>query len=222
MSVSVAPDVVCAPEPTPAAPPAVPPKRGLKSSKVMEMDLKTFRAYIRSDPPFSALKNYRRVLDKSIRADQDPELNLKKIKTVEKAMRLHIDSGLKKKRRKPGTGTRVEVKKVYQDNKNNRALNRVGQEFITYKWVDAETEEVPVKLRRRKRRRPQDPDEAGEKRVNLWIESVNEAKKELGAPKWCIIRKNPKDPDNVTPEEELSCKLYARAMEILAKKKSEN
>lgn len=194
-------------------------KRGLKVSKVMEMDIKTFRAYIRSNPPFSAMKNYRKALNKAILEEDETELNLKKIKTLEKAMRIQIDNGITRKRRKAGTGTRVAVTNVYKDNKNNRLLDRVGKEFTTYKWVDAEVEEVPVKLRRRKRRR-KDTDEAGEKRVNLWIESVDQAKKELDAPKWCIIRKAPKNPENITPEDEISCKVYARAIEILAEKKA--
>ena len=120
------------------------------------------------------------------------------------------------KRRKQGTGKRVVVKRKYCDNKNNRLLNRVGQEYESVTYEDCEIEEVPVKLRRRKRRRK--TPEGGEKRVNLWIESVKKAKAELDAPKWCVIRSQVNDPGD--PAQLKGVEVYNRAMEIMKEAKA--
>lgn len=189
--------------------------RGQNVKKVMSMDLKTFRAYIRTNPPFSSLKRYRRELEKRLLADEDREVDSKKIKAVEKAMRVAIDNGQTVKRRKVGSGVRKVVKRTYCDNKNNRLKKRVGQEFEQVVWEDCEFEEVPVKLRRRKRIRK--PSEAGEKRTNLWIDSVKQAKAELDAPAWCVIRRQVNDPGDAAQLK--GVEVYNRAMEIMKAKK---
>ena len=191
--------------------------RGLNVSKVLSMDIKTFRAYIRTNPPFSSLKRYRKELEKRLQTgDSDSEVDMKKIKAVEKAMKVAIENGHSVKRRKPGTGKRTVVKRTYCDNKNNRLKKRVGQEFEQVVWEDCEIEEVPVKLRRRKRRRK--ADEGGEKRTNLWIESVQQAKAELKAPAWCVLRREVNDPGDAS--QAVGVEVYNRAMEIMKAKKA--
>ena len=190
--------------------------RGLNVSKVLSMDIKTFRAYIRTNPPFSSLKRYRRELEKRLQGDDaDTEIDTKKIKTVEKAMKVAIENGQTVKRRKAGTGTRKVIKRTYCDNKNNRLKKRVGEEFEQVVWEDCDIEEVPVKLRRRKRRRKSLPE--GEVRTNLWIDSVKQAKSELDAPKWCVIRREVNDPGDDAQLK--GVEVYKRAMEIMKEKK---
>lgn len=190
--------------------------RGLNVKKVLSMDIKTFRSYIRTNPPYSSLKRYRRELEKRIQKEEDTTIDLKKIKAVEKSMRSAIDGGQTVKRRKAGTGNRVVTKSTYCDNKNNRMLKRVGQEFETVRYEDCEFEEVPLKLRRRKRRRK--APENGEKRVNLWIDCVARAKEEVDAPRWCVIRQKVNDPGDASQLK--GVEVYNRAMELMQEAKA--
>lgn len=191
--------------------------RGITTSKLLLMDIKSFRSHLRKGPKYTTLMRYRRELAAQDSEDEERKvLDNKKLLAVEKTLRNMISEGMKVRRRKSGTGTRKEIEHEYKDTVSNRKLNRVGQKYIRVIYEDYETEERDAVLRRRKRKR--DPN--APKRTNLWIESVQIAKKELNAPAWIVIRKEAKDPEN--EEQKLAVKIYSRAMELMKQKKSES
>jgi hypothetical protein len=191
--------------------------RGITTSKLLAMDIKTFRSHLRKGPKYTTLMRYRRDLANQPSEDEERKLlDKKKLLAVEKTLRTMISEGMKVSRRKAGTGTRTEVEHEYKDTIANRKLNRVGQKYKRVVYEDYETEERDAVLRRRKRKR--DPD--APKKTNLWIESVQIAKQELNAPKWIVIRKEVKDPDS--EDQKLAVKIYNRAMELMRKKKEES
>ena len=136
----------------------------------------------------------------------------KKLQLTEKRMRDIIDSGYVVKKRRHGTGKRVEVEKEYKDTPSNRALNRVCQKYTVVTYENPEFQDVVPKLRRKRKVRTEE--EKKNMKSNLWIESVSQAKTELGAPKWVVIRREAKD-----DSDDIGVKVYKRAMEIMNEKK---
>lgn len=177
--------------------------RSLNSAKVLSLEFKEFKTRI-SDSSYKGLDRYRRILAKA-----DDETAQKKLKLVEKLMRAMIKSGdATLRRRVPGSGTRKEVERQYNDSARNRALDRVGKKYTTIVYEDPEYVEVQAKMRRRKRKR-----EEGEERPrNIWIEAVTQARKQLKVEGFVCVRKEPKDPDSKA--DVLGAKVYARACEI--------
>lgn len=191
--------------------------RGITNSKLLSMDIKSFRSHLRKSPKYSTLMRYRRNLSNIDETDEEKDkLNNKKLLAVEKLLRSMINDGVKISRRKPGSGVRKEVEYEYKDTLSNRKLNRVGEKYTRVVYEDYETEEKDAVLRRRKRKRNSDKP----KKTNLWIESVQIAKQELNAPKWIVIRKEVKDENS--DEQKLAVKIYNRAMELMKSKKDEN
>lgn len=185
--------------------------RPISVTKVLEMDLPTFRAYIRTeDPPFKALQRYA----KTLYYEKD-EVHRKMYKIVSRAMKSKVEGGFLLKRRVQGTGERVEEERVYKDTAVNRKKNRVGERYKYVYYRDPELKEIKPKVRRSKSVKS----DAGEKRVHRWIQSVQEAKSQLReegveVPGWVVLRKEVKQ-----ESDELGVLIYERAMKIMKEKK---
>lgn len=194
----------------------------LNSRTVLAMTRKDFATILStSEPSYNTLNRYRKVLTKSYKEDEDKD-TLRKLTSVEKIMKDLVKDGESVKRRKAGTGTRVEKELEYKDTAANRKLDRVGKKYTRVVWQDAEFEEKPRKVRKRRRVSKPQTDETGEavpKKKNLWITAVARAKEELDAPKMLIIRREARNPEN--PDEVFGVKVYERAVEIMRKAREE-
>ena len=174
--------------------------------KVISMEKKEFAKFV-EEAKFSSLVRLRKAL---LGLDDEK----KKAKVVEKRLREQIDEGYTVKRRKPGSGERVEETRVYKDSAQNRELDRVGREYKVVMYRDPEYIEVAPRLPKKPRRRSvENP------KKNCWLESVAEAKVQIGAPKWVVIRKDVKNPED--PSEVMGHRLYTKAMEILQTKRQQ-
>ena len=169
------------------------------------METKDFKKYL-EEAKFNSLLKLRKTL-------LNFEEQKKKTKLVEKRLRERIQEGYTIRRRKAGSGERVEVTKVYKDSPNNQRLNRVGQEYKTVVYRNSDFEEVVPRIPKRPKRR------ANNSQKNCWLESVAEAKAKLNAPKWVVIRKELKNPED--PAEVMGHRVYTSAMEILCAKKEQ-
>ena len=206
----------------------------LNNSTVVAMQMGDFRKHLRKDGEglsYSTLNRYRRAFVRELKhaeTDKDIErgkLADAKIRVVEKRMRKKIESGDDTvQRRKSGTGKKVVKQFTYKDTPHNRKLERVGQTYEKAVYEDAEFEPKSRKFRRRKRPLFLAGEEAAERRVkaqknNKWIRAVSQAKEELGAPGFIIIRKEPRDPSD--PDQVMGSKVYARATELMRQFKAE-
>lgn len=201
------------------------------SRSIVAMSTKELRAHL-AEPGhnlgYGTLLRYRKALvlaheaaaGDAANAPSDPTLAKseraasKKAKMVDSMLRERVAAGVTVRRRKPGSGTKTEVQLVYQDTPGNRKLGRVGQSYTKVVYKDAEVEDVQRRLRRRKRAAS-----AGTRQGNSWIRAVMQAKAELGAPGFLIIRKQAPEPladGAVDPIAELGARVYARAKEIMA------
>lgn len=147
------------------------------------------------------------------RIAKSDEPDLQTIRILEKHLSTLAENDqtvLKGKRRKEGTGKRVEQKLVYKDTPENRKRNRVGQEYTRVIWEDAEYEEVGRKIRRVKRSKVKRDGES-KPRKNVWIEALQQAKQEAGVGKgsFVVVKKESSDP------EDMGVKIYHRAREIM-------
>jgi hypothetical protein len=125
------------------------------------------------------------------------------------------------RRRIPGTGTKVKVKKQYKDTPDNRRKGRVGEYYFVDKYENADYEErSQVKFRRVKTKKKVDPN--APKKQSVWIKAMQMAKEELGVPKntMLIVRKEPKDPSDET--QILGARVYKRAIEIKERLRAES
>lgn len=195
---------------------AVEAKSERLSEKLLSMRFAAFKKHLEDTPrKYATLSKYRKVF-----AAVDPETstpaNRKKLRLVEKQMDAIIAAGLTTKRRRPGTGTRVVEKLVYQDTPGNRRLNRVGQEYERVIYQDAVWDDLQRSQKRRRRRAARGTD--GAPRRNLWIDAVQQAKAELGAPKFVIVRKEAKDAEDEA--QKVGVAVYNRAVEIMAASKA--
>lgn len=190
--------------------------RPLSKNKILEMDVPTFRAYLRNEElSFKTMQGYAREL-----YAQEQEADRKKYKLLAAKMKKEVQGGYVSKRRVPGTGKRVEQEREYKDTPTNRRLGRVGTKYKYVYYEDAETKEITPKVKRAKRKKT----EKDEKRVHLWINSVKKAKAEMreegqDIPGWVVIRKEPKEKDSPTEEEKLGIAIYKRAMKIMDEEK---
>lgn len=195
----------------------------LNSKTILQMPLREFRAKLKAAAPlaFTTLTRYRRSLMHELKAAEEEKdlergkLADTKLRIIEKRMR---DSDDKQTRRKAGTGKKVTVKATYKDTPSNRKLGRVGQEYERVVYEDAEVEECVRKVRRRKRPAFLRGEEDKPKRGNRWIRAVEQAKQELGAPGFVILRREPKDRDD--PDQVMGARVYARAVEVMQEMKT--
>lgn len=170
---------------------------------------RAFRESVAGTDDYHKLGRLRRALAK-LAPDAEAA---QRVAVVEKRMRALIKSGgAKVRRRKPGTGERVEEQRVYGDTAANRRLGRVGQAYTVVRHRGAEYEERDAVLRRRKRARP------GAAVVNSWLDAVARAKAELGAQGFVKIRREPLDPGD--ERDVLGARVYARAKELHAEIKA--
>ena len=137
------------------------------------------------------------------------------------------EEGISGKKRVPGTGTKVVTKHEYKDTPENRKAGRVGQTYERVTYKDAEyTDYVQKKMRRLKlKRKREEVDAEGnpvapkKKRTNFWIQSMQEAKTQLNAPKMLLPRKTITDESDES--QKLAHEVYLLAVEINNKKKAE-
>lgn len=203
------------------------------SRSIVAMSTKELRAHLAEpgrDLGYGTLSRYRKALVTAHDAARDacaaggdaadPALGkaeraaAKKAKMVDSMLRERVAAGVTVRRRKPGSGTKTEVQLVYKDTPGNRKLGRVGQSYTKVLYENAEVEDVQRRLRRRKRAAA-----TGTRQGNSWIRAVMQAKAELGAPGFLIIRKQaPEAPAGgaADPAAELGARVYARAKEIMA------
>lgn len=188
----------------------------LSKHLIFEGNVKEFERRVGCCSSFSKLNKLRFTVNGN--PIDDAETRRKKVNIIEKRMRvLSAAENATKRVRKPGTGTKVEEEAVYADNKANREAGRVGQTYKKVSYTDAEYEERPLKMRRIRRVKPEGEEKP--KRTNLWIEAIKQAKTELNAPKFVIIRSEVKDPNDEA--QVLGNKVYQRAREILVAQKAE-
>lgn len=191
----------------------------LSATKIVSMPWKDFKSLIESDEinhmSYNTLCRTRNGLIKA-QAENDGDRTLaKKLKWVETQMQERIKNGVETKRRKPNTGERIVETLVYKDTETNRKLNRVGQTYEKVRYEGAEYETIrKTSMRRRKRKRNSGEDgEQRPKRENRWIACVVEAKRELGAPSFVIVRKEVTDPNS--EQQQLEHKVYLKAKELM-------
>ena len=209
----------------------------LTTRALLKLSLKDFRKYLRElpEPPsYNTLKRYRKAIIQAIPATSAAttttetqtegstptefvELELK-LKKIESLMRECVKNGEKVKRRKSGTGEKKEIELEYKDTPSNRKLNRVGQKYKKIVYEGAEIEETPRRMLKRRRITTSTGEEPSPKRTNRWIKAVQQAKNELQAPSFLIIRREAKNPDDTN--EALSVKVYQRAVEIMNAEKA--
>jgi hypothetical protein len=182
------------------------------SAKLLALKPKAFTTYLEANPKrYNTLNRYRKLLA----ADPAPR-NRTKLRQVEKLMQALLAEGVSTRRRKSGTGERVEVQLVYRDTASNRKLERVGQAYSKVVYQGAEFEDNTRGTMRRRRRQPRE--DGAPKKANTWIESIAEAKAQLGLPAFVIVRKvvgDAADADQVQGHQ-----LYVRASELMAGKKA--
>ena len=192
-----------------------------------EENAKEFAVLLGLESRFTTLNRIGRKM-----AEEGDERRLRAVNT--RLQELAAGGVLKTRRRKEGTGELQEQELEYKDTPTNRKLDRVGKTYKRVYYKDAEYEEVQRRVRRRKIRR-KDDDDAGadgdaednggkakkqkdktkkKRSTNLWIDSVAQAKKELDAPRFLIVRREAPDPSNEV--QVLGAKVYKRAMEIMA------
>lgn len=181
----------------------------MNAAKLESMKFGEFTAYITANPKrYGTLSRYRKILASSALGRNER----KKLSFIEKEMEVILAKGLETKRRKPGTGTRVVVKKVYGNTPANIRKGLVGKEYEKVEYHDAEVEtRVRTRMRRRKRQMRANSDGTGHR--NAWITAVAEAKKELGTKNFVIVRKEVLDPED--EDQVLGHKVYLRAKEIM-------
>ena len=194
----------------------------LNRGKAMEADLKTFKKMLaEKDPSFSALTSLRSYLRKNLTKEGEEideaaeDLIIKKIRHVERLRANKMEEGVVVRKRKPGTGTRVVEKVPYRDTKANREKGLTPDKTydrVVYKDAEyIEYKQTNMRRARPKKRKSQSDDKKGKKR-NFWIEAMQRAKQELGAPAFVIVRKtvsDPKDEDQI-----LGHRVHKRAQEI--------
>ena len=181
-----------------------------------EEDMDEFKRLVQLETRYTTLNRYARGYQNN---GDDARLRV----VNRRLQQLAKNGDLKTRRRKEGTGKRVEKTFVYNDTPSNRKLERVGKEYKKWVWEDAEYEEIERKIRRRrakKRTAEEGLDEPEKKkRRNLWIEAITQAKTELKAPAFLIVRREVKDPNDKT--QKMGVKVYERAVQIMAKLKEE-
>ena len=143
-----------------------------------------------------------------LRLRKSPDVDDERKKLVEKRLKELIAAGQLPQKRLPGSGTRVETKKIYADTEENRKKDRVGKEYVLVKYIDSEF--VAFKPRLKKRT----SNSTGAPRRNLWLESVSEAKERVSAPRFVVIRRE-------GDENDPGVQLYKMAMSIMAEKKKQ-
>jgi hypothetical protein len=131
-------------------------------------------------------------------------------------MREILDSGYVVKKRTQGTGSRIEEEKEYKDTPSNRALGRVGLKYRSVRFENPDYHFIAPKLRRKRKVRSEE--EKKNAKTNLWIASVGQAKLELDAPKWVVIRREALVSGGAG-DDDIGVKVYKRAMEIMNEKK---
>jgi hypothetical protein len=193
---------------------------------MIDMPFADFTTFLDSkERKYSTLCRYRKILIDTIQKfDATDKTNMttirvcrKKLKYVEGKMQLILTAGVPTKRRKAGTGKKVEVEHIYKDTAQNRKSGRVGQTYMKVTYEDAEFEDVKrEKMRRRRRRKTANSTDASK---NKWILAVAAAKKDIGAPNFVIVRREVKEPGNT--EQEMGVKVYNRAKEIMIVLKEE-
>jgi hypothetical protein len=193
----------------------------ITASALLVASIKELRRFLKENPDvsFNSLSRYRKTL--AVAADAPPcegctdaEETRKKLQTVEKLMRLRVKDGVLVRRRKPGTGSKAEVEVEYKDTQTNRKAGRVGLKYTKIVYQDGEVEESARKMRKRKRSTKDEDGTPVPKRSNLWIQAVQQAKAELGAPAFLIIRREAKDPANEL--DVIGVKVYEKARENMA------
>lgn len=140
-------------------------------------------------------------------ADEDMK---KKTSLVEKRLKELIAAGQLPQKRVPGTGERVETKKVYADTEENRQKGRVGKEYTTVKYLNSEFAAFKPRLKKK----ASNPANSSAPRRNLWLESVSEAKQQIAAPRFVVIRREGSDDDP-------GVQIYKLAISIMAEKKKQ-
>lgn len=186
----------------------------MNSEKINNMRYANFTSYLDESPKkYATLSRYRKIL--SVEPNKT-KLNRRKLKHVESLMKVILDNGLITTRRKSGTGERKEINLIYKDTPVNKRLGRVGNSYtkVVIEGGDV-TEHTRTKMRRRKRR--QRDVQANGKR-NAWIEAIEQAKQELNAPKFIIIRKEVKDESD--PNQVLGHEIYKRAIILKDERKA--
>jgi hypothetical protein len=142
-----------------------------------------------------------------------------KIRLVERHMRDRVSSGIEVMRRVPGTGELVEETRTYNDTPANRKAGRSGKTYTVKRWKNAQyaphkrksIRSAPEAKRRRSSDKP--------KVKNSWIQSIEQAKKELNATgfvKICAVVKDPED-----DAQKVGHAVYMRAKELQRSKKEE-
>ncbi len=191
-------------------------ERLVKNAQKQE-DISEFKQLIQQETKYATLNRYARYYQQ-----QGDDIRLRVVNR--RLQELVKGGGLKARRRKEGTGTRVEKTFVYNDTLSNRKLERVGKEYKKWVWEGAEYEEVDRKIRRRKIKKRPAGSESSEgdeppkkKRRNFWIEAIALAKTELKAPAFLIVRREAKDPED--PTQKLGVKVYEHAVKIMAELK---
>lgn len=187
----------------------------MNAQKLETMKFGEFTEYLTKNPKrYGTLSRYRKIL-----AALEPTRNgRKKLSFVEKEMKTILGQGLETKRRKPGTGTRVVIKKIYSNTPANVRKGLAGKE---YEKVVYENAEMETRVRTRMRRRKREPRAGSDKpaRRNAWIMAVEAAKKELDTKNFIIVRKEVRDPED--EDQVLGNKVYMRAKELMVGIKAE-
>nr|BDC16489.1 hypothetical protein [Sicyoidochytrium minutum DNA virus] len=212
--------------------------------KVINSSFDAFKRHVRTPKPkeddpedapkpvsYTTLRKYEKVLNKFIAKTEETEdakekaLHNKAIKkrgSLETIIRIRAKEGVYAKRRKPGTGRKVVVKRVYADTPNNRTKNRVGQEYEVVRYEDYEEEEYRQRVRLPKRRAKK---EGSARPQGIWIRAFSQAKKEFAEEDPSLLKrflpacKELKNPDD--PNEVLRHKITLRAQAIMAEIRKE-
>jgi hypothetical protein len=193
----------------------------VERKKVRELSPKKLKAYLEEQQPkYQTLALTRGYLRQLIKENPDDKSARSKVRVVEKIMdaKLAGEGGddVVRKRRKPGTGTPKVTEHVYKDTPTNQKLGRVGQTYTRTTYEDAEYDtHRQVKMRRTRLRSKPDP---ATRRANPWIDAMRQAKQELGAPGFCIVRRNVSDPDD--EEQQMGRRVYLRSVEIMKANKA--
>jgi hypothetical protein len=177
-----------------------------KTRKYVDLDDGKFKEYVKGASYPNLVK-----LRKELRANEDLKSRLQR---TEKRMREILESGYVVKKRTQGTGSRIEEEKEYKDTPSNRALGRVGLKYRSVRFENPEFHFIAPKLRRKRKVRSEE--EKKNAKTNLWIASVGQAKLELDAPKWVVIRR---EAPVGAADDDIGVKVYKRAMEIMIEKK---
>jgi hypothetical protein len=177
-----------------------------KTRKYVNLDDDNFKKYVKEASYPNLVK-----LRKELLANEELKNRLQR---TEKRMREILDSGYVVKKRMQGTGSRIEQEKEYKDTPSNRALGRVGLTYKSVRFENPDYHFIAPKLRRKRKVRSEE--EKKNAKTNLWIASVGQAKLELDAPKWVVIRREALDSGAA---DDIGVRVYKRAMEIMNEKK---